>query len=299
MMKYISICTAAVAAAFFACVQTVNAQTALSTQQSLKVSFKYKLRPLDLLEIRVFQEPDLQKTVRVAADGTIDLPLIGRLEVKGLTIQESQEKIRALYDKDYIVNPQVSVFILEYSPQRVHVIGQVNRNGEVRFPPEERMTLSKAIADAVLIPSLAIAQSALGVAASFAQGGPVGFAAGLIISATAISSALSAASGIVSSANALDSVKSNPPTVPQFAFGTTGYIIPDGGSAIVGEMGAEIVSNKSGKISVQSNAQLQEQGFPKGDIWNVTINVEQALNPDEVYRLMNSYKARNSQMYTR
>ncbi len=148
MMKYISICTAAVAAAFFACVQTVNAQTALSTQQSLKVSFKYKLRPLDLLEIRVFQEPDLQKTVRVAADGTIDLPLIGRLEVKGLTIQESQEKIRALYDKDYIVNPQVSVFILEYSPQRVHVIGQVNRNGEVRFPPEERMTLSKAIADA-------------------------------------------------------------------------------------------------------------------------------------------------------
>ena len=161
------------------------------------------------------------------------------------------------------------------------------------------MEKSKAIADAVLIPSLAIAQSALGVAASFAQGGPVGFAAGLIISATAISSALSAASGIVSSANALDSVKSNPPTAPQFAFGTTGYIIPDGGSAIVGEMGAEIVRNKSGKISVQSNAQLQEQGFSKGDIWNVTINVEQALNPDEVYKLMNSYKARNSQMYTR
>lgn len=161
------------------------------------------------------------------------------------------------------------------------------------------MEKSKAIADAVLIPSLAIAQSALGVAASFAQGGPVGFAAGLIISATAISSAISAASGIVSSANALDTVKSNPPQAPQFAFGTTGYTIPDGGSAIVGEMGAEIVTNKSGKIAVQSNAQLKEGGFTKGDIWNVTINVEQALNPDEVYKLMNSYKARNSQMYTR
>ena len=161
------------------------------------------------------------------------------------------------------------------------------------------MEKAKAIADAVLIPSLAIAQAALGVAASFAQGGPVGFAAGLVISATAISSALAAASGIVSSANALDTVKSNPPQAPQFAFGTTGYIIPDGGSAIVGEMGAEIVTNKSGKIQVQSNAQLQEQGFSKGDIWNVTINVEQALNPDEVYKLMNSYKSRNSQMYTR
>ena len=161
------------------------------------------------------------------------------------------------------------------------------------------MEKSKAIADAVLIPSLAIAQSALGVAASFAQGGPVGFAAGLIISATAISSALAAASGVVSAANALDTVKSNPPTAPKFAFGTAGYIIPDGGSAIVGEMGAEIVSNKSGKISVQSNAQVREQGFSKGDIWNVTINVEKALNPDEVYKLMNSYKARNSQMYAR
>ena len=161
------------------------------------------------------------------------------------------------------------------------------------------MEKAKAIADAVLIPSLAIAQSALGVAASFAQGGPAGFAAGLIISATAISSALVAASGIVSSANALDSVKSNPPQAPKFGFGTAGYIIPDGGSAIVGEMGAELITNKSGKIQVQSNAQMQEQGFSKGDIWNVTINVEQALNPDEVYRLMNSYKARNSQKYTR
>lgn len=97
----------------------------------------------------------------------------------------------------------------------------------------------------------------------------------------------------------MDAIKSNPPQAPQFAFGTTGYTIPDGGSAIVGEMGAELVSNKSGRITVQSNAQLQEQNFSKGDIWNVTINVEQALNPDEVYRLMNSYKARNSQMYSR
>ena len=104
---------------------------------------------------------------------------------------------------------------------------------------------------------------------------------------------------IVSSANALDSVKSNPPQAPKFGFGTAGYIIPDGDSAIVGEMGAELITNKSGKIQVQSNAQMQEQGFYKGDIWNVTINVEQALNPDEVYRLMNSYKARNSQKYTR
>ena len=48
-----------------------------------------------------------------------------------------------------MVNADVSIFIAEYSPQRVYVIGQVNRNGEVIFPPEETMTLSKAIAGAM------------------------------------------------------------------------------------------------------------------------------------------------------
>ena len=95
------------------------------------------------------------------------------------------------------------------------------------------MEKSKAIADAILIPSLAIAKSALGVATSFAEGGLVGFAAGLAVSATTVASAVSAASGIVSSTNALDNVKSNPPTPPKFAFGTTGYTIPDGGSALL------------------------------------------------------------------
>lgn len=90
----------------------------------------------------------MQKTVRVSADGSIDLPLIGRIVVKGLTLQEAQLVVTNLYDKDYLVNPQVSLFIVEYSPQRVHVIGQVFKSGEVRFPPEEPMTLTKAIADA-------------------------------------------------------------------------------------------------------------------------------------------------------
>ena len=159
-----------------------------------------------------------------------------------------------------------------------------------------------AIADSIVLPTLAIAQAALGVSTSFAQGGPAGFAAGLVISATTIASAISAASSIVSAANTLDTVKSNPPTVPQFAFGTTGYNIPDGGSAIVGEMGAEVVRNIGGKISVQSNAQFSENKANYRDgiyIENLIFNVEKALNPEEVYDLLNSYKVRNSQRYSR
>lgn len=163
------------------------------------------------------------------------------------------------------------------------------------------MEKSKAIADAVLIPSLAIAKSALGVATSFAEGGLVGFAAGLAVSATTVASAISAASGIVSSTNALDSVKSNPPTPPKFAFGTTGYTIPEGGYAIVGEMGAELVRNNAGKITVQSNAQLNDNYNSRDSMYieNVIFNVSQVLTEEEVYKYMNDYKYRNSQMYVR
>ncbi|MEI0518812.1 hypothetical protein [Brachyspira murdochii] len=217
------------------------------------------------------------------------------IRIKQEELKKKQEKEKEDLQKEKDIEVQRELFEKQLA-QAEYNKAYAEWDNEVKLAEMEK---SKAIADAVLIPSLAIAQSALGVASSFAQGGPVGFAAGLVISATAISSAISAASGIVSSANALDSIKSNPPKAPQFAFGTTGYIIPDGGSAIVGEMGAEIVTNKAGKIQVQSNAQLQERGFSKGDIWNVTINVEQTLNPDEVYKLMNSYKARNSQMYAR
>ena len=66
-----------------------------------------------------------------------------------MTVQDAQKRIKELYEKDYLVNADVSIFIAEYSPQRVYVIGQVNRNGEVIFPPEETMTLSKAIAGAM------------------------------------------------------------------------------------------------------------------------------------------------------
>ncbi len=159
-----------------------------------------------------------------------------------------------------------------------------------------------AIADSVVIPALAIAQSALGVSSSFAQGGPAGFAAGLVISATTIASAVSAASSIVSASNTLDTVKSNPPLAPQFAFGTTGYNIPDGGYAIVGEMGAEVVRNVGGKISVESNAQFMESKSNYKDgiyIENLIFNIEKALNPEEVYEIINNYKIRHSQRYSR
>ncbi len=112
------------------------------------VSNNYRLSHKDLLRVDVFQEPDLIKDARVANDGTITLPLVGKVPVRGRTLVEAQQLITELYNKDYLVNPQITILILEYAERRVEVFGQVNRPGPVLIPPEESMTLTEAIAAA-------------------------------------------------------------------------------------------------------------------------------------------------------
>lgn len=73
------------------------------------------------------------------------LPLIGGIDVKGKTVRQLQETIRELYDRDYLVNPQVNVFVLEYSKRIVNVLGSVNSPGVVIFPQEQGLTLLDAI----------------------------------------------------------------------------------------------------------------------------------------------------------
>ncbi len=113
-----------------------------------KVNNSYLLSPLDVLNIKVFQEPDLDTIYKVSADGNVVMPLIGQVKVAGLTISDAQNKIKELYEKDYLVHASISIFVSEYAPRRVYVTGQVFRPGEVLFPPEEDLTLSRAVANA-------------------------------------------------------------------------------------------------------------------------------------------------------
>lgn len=112
------------------------------------VSENYILRPTDLIRMEIFQEPELEQELRVSADGAITLPLIGTIQVGGLTVLQAQERITQLYDKDYLVEPHVSLLVLVYTERRVEVLGMVNRPGKVPIPPEEDMTLTKAISGA-------------------------------------------------------------------------------------------------------------------------------------------------------
>jgi protein involved in polysaccharide export with SLBB domain len=117
----------------------INRNIAVAAMQSSKASSDYRLGPEDLLEITLFNVPVAHGvlgltehqvtprtvTVRVTHQGQISLPLIGEIDVKGLTVLGLEKKLRDAYDR-YIHNPQVGVLIREFR-QRVSVIGAVQK----------------------------------------------------------------------------------------------------------------------------------------------------------------------------
>lgn len=117
-----------------------------AAQSSAKAD--YVLQASDLLRVQVFQEDGLMREVRISQEYTITLPLIGTVDLRGKTLRQVEEVIRDLYDRDYLVNPQVNVIVLEYAKRTVNVLGSVNTPGAVLFPQEETLTLLDAISRA-------------------------------------------------------------------------------------------------------------------------------------------------------
>lgn len=104
----------------------------------------YRIGPSDLLEISVFQVPELSRTVRVNARGGLTLPLVGEIQAGGLTGQQLEALLAQKLQEKYLQDPQVSVFIKEFVSQRVTVGGNVNKAGV--FPISGKTTLMQAIA---------------------------------------------------------------------------------------------------------------------------------------------------------
>ena len=93
----------------------------------------YVIGPQDLLEIKVFEVPELNITTRVAENGTITLPLLGVVEVEGLTRRGVEEKLARLLEESYLKNAQVTVFIQEYESRMVSVMGAVKNPGNYKL----------------------------------------------------------------------------------------------------------------------------------------------------------------------
>jgi polysaccharide export outer membrane protein len=100
----------------------------------------------DTFDVRVYGEPDLTGAFRVATDGTIDYPLAGRIQVAGLRTGQIQQLLVDKLKDRYLKEPQVMVTVKERNSQKVSVLGQVSRPGQVGYYPN--MTIVDAIASA-------------------------------------------------------------------------------------------------------------------------------------------------------
>jgi polysaccharide biosynthesis/export protein len=103
----------------------------------------YEVGAGDVLEINVFGNDDLSRVPTVQTNGAVSLPLLGEVQVSGLTIAEVKRKVTNLLAKDYLINPQVEVKVKEYQSQYVSVVGEVNNPG--RKPIRGRMRLLDAL----------------------------------------------------------------------------------------------------------------------------------------------------------
>jgi len=115
--------------------------TGVSPQATLR---DYRIGPDDLLEIQVFGVDQLTRSVRVNGHGFISLPLIGNVEIGGLTAQQAEDLVVAKLKESYLQDPQVSLFIKEYTSQRVTIEGAVNKPGV--YPLRGPTTLLQSLA---------------------------------------------------------------------------------------------------------------------------------------------------------
>jgi polysaccharide export outer membrane protein len=97
----------------------------------------------DLLEVRVFEEPDLSGPYRVSPGGTIDFPLCGKVKVEGLNGSSAADVFTHCLGEKYLKRPQVSVLVREYNSKKIFVFGEVQKPGT--FPYDEEMSIIQAI----------------------------------------------------------------------------------------------------------------------------------------------------------
>lgn len=104
---------------------------------------EYPIGPRDLLEVRVLEIPDLNVERRVADNGTLDLPLLGAVNVSGLSASDVRDRLSAMLTAKYVNRANVSVIVKDYASKPVWVMGAVQRPGPLTI--SGRWDLQQAI----------------------------------------------------------------------------------------------------------------------------------------------------------
>ncbi len=100
----------------------------------------------DLLELIVQRQPEFSVTRRVANDGRLYVPILGQLDVQGMTPEEAAGLIRERLMEGFLVNPEVTVIVMEPAKKKFVILGQVRRAGYYSVPGDLQVTLIEAVA---------------------------------------------------------------------------------------------------------------------------------------------------------
>lgn len=149
-MKRIPALTALVVA-LAALASTAVAQTSAQTMDTTRhadvlMSTDAPLGPHDVIDLKVFQDPSLNTRAVIGDDGKVNVPLLGKIEVAGLTATQVEVRVKALLEARYITKADVTVQVVEYGNRPISVIGAVTRPGRINVTGN--ITLIQAITQA-------------------------------------------------------------------------------------------------------------------------------------------------------
>lgn len=136
---------------FLVLVSSASAQpVALSRTNAFSRSQSQVLTPNDLIAVDVFQEEEFkQGPRRVAPDGTVTIALLDRIKLGGKTVEEAEKYIREeLIAREYLVDPKVTVTVIEHFKWKFTVTGHVQAPGNYEVSGDEKMNLIQALSRA-------------------------------------------------------------------------------------------------------------------------------------------------------
>src|SRR5438552_7302963 len=105
--------------------------TSIAQAQDVATASATRIGPRDVLEIKVVQDEKLNSRVTVSDEGQITLPLIGKVDVSGLTAREVETRIKSTLESHYITRADVSVQVTEFGNKPISVVGAVTHPGTI------------------------------------------------------------------------------------------------------------------------------------------------------------------------
>jgi polysaccharide export outer membrane protein len=93
------------------------------------------VKPNDIIRVEVFNEPRVSTPqVVVSKSGEVGLPLLGQVNLLNLKLSEAAEKVRSLYQAEWLVEPKVNITILKQAEEYVSILGLVRSPGQLAIP---------------------------------------------------------------------------------------------------------------------------------------------------------------------